>query len=102
MELQMKTNLIESWLSVVLVPGMSIAQAIRDLNAALGTRYTPQDFGKWRRADRPIPQPVTDHMMRYALSYAVRAEFKNSMLILDDSAYIRIAARLTPPKSRKS
>jgi len=93
----MKTNLIESWLAVVLVPGMTIAQAIRDLNAALGTRYTPQDFGKWRRAARPIPQHVTDHMLLKTTDWAVSQEIMPD-LCLHTEAMNRIAARLTPPK----
>lgn len=90
-------NLIESWLSVVLIPGMTTAQAIRDLNDDLGTRYTPQDFGKWRRADRPLPQPVQNYMMRCSISFVMSSEGINTLTLSDD-ALDRIADRLTPPK----
>lgn len=92
-------NLIESWLSVVLIPGMTTAQAIRDLNDELGTRYTPQDFGKWRRGDRPVPQPVQDYMLRCAIAYALHSEGVDA-LILSDEALDRIASRITPPKQK--
>lgn len=92
-----KTNLIESWLAVVLIPGMTTAQAIRDLNEELGTRYTPQDFGKWRRGARPVPQPVQDYMLRCAIGYAIGQEIGSAVLALSDKALDRIAARLTPP-----
>lgn len=86
-------NIIESWLAVVLIPGMSTTQAIRDLNADLGTRYTPQDFGKWRRAARPIPQPVQDYMLRCAIGYALG----ESGLSIHDDLLDEIADRLLPP-----
>lgn len=92
-----KTNLIESWLAVVLIPGLSTAQAIRDLNDELGTRYTPQDFGKWRRGARPLPQPVQDYMLRCSISYAIGQEIGSAVLELSDKALDRIAARLITP-----
>lgn len=91
-----KLNLIESWLAVVLIPGMTTAQAIRDLNEELGTRYTPQDFGKWRRGARTVPQPVQDYMLRCAIAYALHAEGVGTLL-LSDEALDRIANRLTAP-----
>jgi hypothetical protein len=91
-----KINLIESWLSVVKIPGMTTAQAIRDLNAELGTRYTPQDFGKWRRGARPIPQPVTDHMVLCSVGYALAVNGVDT-LAMSDAQLDDIAARLTPP-----
>lgn len=93
------SNLLESWLAVVLIPGMSTAQAIRDLNGELGTRYTPQDFGKWRRGDRPIPQPVQDYMLRCAIGYAIGQEIGSAVLALSDDALDRIADRIVPPKT---
>ena len=87
-------NLIESWLAVVLIPGMSTAQAIRDLNADLGTHYTPQDFGKWRRGARSIPQPVQDYMLRCSIGYAINT----SGISIDDDLLDGIADRLVPPK----
>jgi len=93
-----KLNLIESWLAVELIPGMSTAQAIRDLNGELGMRYTPQDFGKWRRGERPVPQPVQDYMLRCAIAYALHADGIDTLLLSDD-ALDRIAARLTPPSA---
>lgn len=79
---------------------MTTAQAIRDLNEELGTRYTPQDFGKWRRGNRPIPQPVQTHLMRISIASAISAEIGAVTLIFNDDALDRIADRLTPPKSQ--
>jgi hypothetical protein len=91
-----KINLIESWLSVVKIHGMTTAQAIRDLNAELGTRYTPQDFGKWRRGARPLPQPVTDHMLQCSVGYALAVNGVDTLAMMD-AQLDDIAARLTPP-----
>lgn len=90
-------NLIESWLAVVLIPGMTTAQAIRDLNDELVTRYTPQDFGKWRRGARTVPQPVQDYMLRCVIAYALHSEGIEAMMLSDD-ALDRVVARLAPPK----
>ena len=94
---QVKFNLIESWLAVVLIPGVSTAQAIRDLNNELGTYYTPQDFGKWRRADRPIPQPVQDYMLRCSIAHVVGQEIGTTVLLLQDEVLDRMAIALCPP-----
>lgn len=92
-----KRNLIESWLAVVLIPGMTTAQAIRDLNEELGTGYTAQDFGKWRRGARPIPQPVQDYMLQCSIGYALGREGINTPT---DKALDKMAARLTPPERK--
>lgn len=91
-----KLNLIESWLAVVLIPGMTTARAIRDLNDSLGTRYTPQDFGKWRRADRPLPRPVQNYMMHCSIGIVLESEGINTISLSDD-ALDRITERLLPP-----
>jgi hypothetical protein len=92
-----KLNLIESFLAVVLIPNMTTAQVCRDLSEEIGHKYTPQDFGKWRRGARPIPQPVADYMMQCAIGHALRSEGVN-VIKLNDDALDRILARLTPPE----
>lgn len=92
-------NLIESWLAAVLIPGMTTAQALRDLGEEMGITYTPSDFGKWRRGARPIPQPVQDYMLRCAISYALGREGINT-IALSDEAMDRISARLAPPERK--
>lgn len=91
-----RLNLIESYLAVVLVPGMTVVQAVRDLNDELGANYDPQVFYKWRRGDRAIPQPVQDYMLCTAVCHALHAEGIDTLALSDD-ALDRIAARLTPP-----
>jgi hypothetical protein len=93
-------NLIESWLSVVLIPGMTVAQAVRDLNDELGALYTPQDFYKWRRGDRPIPQPVQDYMLRSAVGHAVHKTLGINTLSYTDKQLDQLAESLTPPKRK--
>lgn len=94
-------NLIETWLAVELViPGMSIAQAVRDLNEELGANHSPQRLNEWRRGDRAIPQPVQDYMLRVGISHAIGAEIGKAVLLIDDDALDRIAARLTPPERK--
>ena len=94
-------NLIESWLAVELIPGMTIAQAIRDMNCELYTRYTPHDLGKWRRGDRPIPQPVQNYMMQVAICHALGPALDRFVLYLDDEDLDLIVAKLRPPPLRR-
>lgn len=92
-----KLNIIESFLSVVLIPNKTMAQVCRDLSEEMGHKYTAQDFGKWRRGARPIPQPVVDYMLQCSISHALHSEGVN-VLKLQDDALDRISARLTPPE----
>jgi hypothetical protein len=48
------------------------AALVEAVNADLGASYTTNDLGKWRRGDRPIPQPVQDWMLRMCLAHAIR------------------------------
>ena len=95
-----KLNLIESFLSVVLIPNKTTVQVCRELSEEIGNKYTAQDFGKWRRGARPIPQPVADYMLQCSVGHALHSEGVN-VLKLQDEALDRIAARLTPPNRVK-
>lgn len=95
-----KRNLIESWLAAALIPGMSVAQALRDLNEELGTRYAPQEFYKWRRGDKSVPGPVQDTMLRAAISHAVREALGVNTLLCTDKQLDRLAEMLSPPERR--
>lgn len=61
-------NLIESWQALQVG---TVSQAVRDMNEALGARYSPQEFYKWRRGDKSIPQPVVDFLIRETIAFAV-------------------------------
>ena len=95
-----KLNLIESFLSVVLIPGKTTAQVCRELSEEMGHKYTPHELCKWRRGARPIPQPVADYMLQCSVGHALHSEGVN-VLKLQDEALDRIAARLTPPNRVK-
>lgn len=96
-----RLNLVESWLSTVLIPGMSIGQAVRDLNDALGTQHSHQRLNEWRRGDRPIPQPIQDYMLRCCIEWVLHTEGVVAGS-LDDDVLGRIAERLTPPTIRSA
>lgn len=94
-------NIIETWLAVELcIPGMTVAQAVRDLNEELGTRHEPQRLYKWRRGDESIPQPVQDYMLRVAVCHAVREALGINTLLMTDEQLDTLAAMLTPPKRK--
>lgn len=94
-------NLVETFLAVELcIPGMTLAQTVRDLNEELGASHTPQRFNEWRRGDRAIPQPVQDYMLRGAISRAVREALHINTLACTDAQLDTLAAMLTPPRRR--
>lgn len=95
-------NLIETWLEVECVCGLPVAQAIRDLNNVLNTHYTPQDFYKWRRGDRSVPQKVQDYMRRVAVSHALYKALGINTLLFSDEQLDRLIDLLSPPKRRQS
>ena len=87
------TNLIDSFLLGVDSP--TAAQAVRNMNRELGSRYEPQDIYKWRRGSRDIPQPVQNYMLRWALPHVINEVIGQK---IDSDALERITAMLTPPK----
>lgn len=68
---------------------------VEAINADLGTGYTTNDLGKWRRADRPVPQPVQDWMLRACIAHAI--EVCGGRAPADDQID-RLAAMLCPPR----
>ena len=92
-------DLISSTLDALTIPGMTLGDAARQLvdglNGDLGTSYTTNDLGKWRRAARAIPQPVQDWMLRASIAYAI--EQCGGAAPADDAALDRLAAMLCPP-----
>lgn len=94
-------DLVTSTLATIMaIPGHSSRSAstllIDSINADLGTTYSTNDLGKWRRADRPIPQPVQDWMLRVCISHAI--ESCGGRAPFEDDALDRLAAMLCPPK----
>ena len=85
--------------TIMAIPGHTTRSAsttlVADINADLGTAYTTNDLGKWRRADRPIPQPVQDWMLRVCISHAI--ESCGGTAPFDDDSLDRLAAMLCPP-----
>lgn len=83
------------------VPGHTTRTAsaalVESINADLGTTYATNDLGKWRRADRPIPQPVQDWLLRACIAHAI---FEcGGVAPSSDEQMDRLAAMLCPPKA---
>jgi len=68
---------------------------IESINADLGARYTTNYLSKWRRAERPIPQPVQDWMLRTCVAHAIRQ--CGGVPPSGDDQLDRLAAMLCPP-----
>lgn len=92
-------NLIETTLDAINIPNMAPGDDSRlliyGLNADLGTAYSTNDLGKWRRADRAVPQPVQDWMLRACIAYAVGQ--CGGISPTSDANLDRLAAMLCPP-----
>lgn len=93
------SDLIATTLDALTLPGMTPGDAARELvdglNGDLGTAYSTNDLGKWRRADRAVPQPVQDWMLRACIAYAIK---QCGGMAPDDYADLdRLAAMLCPP-----
>jgi len=92
-------DLISATLEALTIPGMTPGDAARELvdglNADLGTFYTTNDLGKWRRAARAIPQPVQDWMLRASISYAIKT--CGGAAPPDDDSIDKLAVMLCPP-----
>lgn len=93
------TDIIRSAITVVQMPGMTERQAARalvdSLNDDLGAAYSTNNLGKWRRAERSIPQPVQDWMLRVSIAWAVRQV--GGSLPFDDERLDTLASMLCPP-----
>jgi len=94
------TDLIHSALAVVGTqygqsPRKASAELVEAINADLGSNYSTNDLGKWRRAERPIPQPAQDWMLRVSIAWAVRQV--GGTLPDDDAKLDALAAMLCPP-----
>ena len=92
-------DLISATLEALTIPGMTPGGAARELvdglNADLGTAYSTNDLGKWRRADRATPQPVQDWMLRACVAYAIRQ--CGGTPPPDDERIDRLVMMLCPP-----
>ena len=92
-------DLIATTLSALTIPGMTPGDAARELvdglNGDLGTAYSTNDLGKWRRAARAIPQPVQDWMLRACIAYAIGQ--CGGISPSADANLDRLAAMLCPP-----
>ena len=65
--------IIDAWLAVDIIPGRNQADALRDLNEALGTRYTDSRLGEWRNERRTMPNSVRAHMLAIGIERLLRA-----------------------------
>lgn len=95
----MMPDLVQSAISTIQLPGISSRQAaallVNSLNDDLGADYSTNDLGKWRRAERSIPQPVQDWMLRVSIAWAVRQV--GGSLPFDDDRLDTLSSMLCPP-----
>lgn len=87
------TNLVASFLAGINAP--TAAQAVREMNKQLGSRYEPQDLYKWRRGGRDIPQQVQNYMLPWAIIYAIGEVIGQR---IDKDSLERLTSMLSPPK----
>lgn len=96
-------DLLTTALETIQLPGMSLGTASRQLidalNADLGTKYTTNDRGKWSRAEKPIPQPVQDWLLRVSIARAIHA--CGGKAPKTDEQLDRLAAMLCPAGKEK-
>jgi len=78
-----------------MTPGDAARELVDGLNGDLGTAYSTNDLGKWRRAARAIPQPVQDWMLRASIAYAI--EQCGGAVPPDDDSIDKLAIMLCPP-----
>ena len=93
------TSLVDTTLQAMTRPGMQRGDAARDLvrgiNLDLGTRYDTLRLGQWKRAERAIPQPVQDWMLRTCIAWAIRQA--GGIPPKSDEALDALARALCPP-----
>jgi hypothetical protein len=90
------TNLVECWLQAATPNGERHADALAQLNAALGTRHRLNRLYEWRAGTYPVPAPVQVYMLRATLVDSIRAE---GGTVPDDAGAFtdRLLPRLLPP-----
>ena len=89
-------DLVHSWLAVATGSGESKAEALRELNAELGTRYRQNRLYEWMHG-KPIPEPVQHYMLSCCIEWAIRQEHGEPP---PDDRMGRLVARLCPPVKR--
>lgn len=93
-------DLITTAIAKLIAAGHTVRTAsstlVHALNAGLGTAYSTNDLGKWRRADRALPQPVQDWLLRDCLHFAI--DNCGGTAPSDSASLDRLAAMLCPPQ----
>ena len=87
-------NLIEAWLAAeTAIPSRTAADALRDLNAVLGTNHSHSNLSKWRRgAVTPAPK-----VLRYMAQRSAHQSIEDALGI--DATPHQVGAlveRMTP------
>jgi len=52
--------------------GLNQTQALQNLNAQLGTNYSPHRLSEWKKERRSLPTPVANYMLNAAVEHVVR------------------------------
>jgi hypothetical protein len=87
-------SLLESWVAAeTATPGRTVAAAIRDMNAALGRRYTSSHVSRWRRG-LEVPKP---EVIRYMMEVSAPSTVREVLGVSPDAGQIRdLVDRLNP------
>jgi len=62
-------SLVDTWLTAVHEAGASTAQAVRDMNAELGTAYSQSRIGEWRHGARGPHLIARRYMLRISIAH---------------------------------
>ena len=71
-----RINLITAYIEAA---GETPANAVRALNAELGTSYDTNRLGQWRRGERPTPGVVQRAMRRTVLEHRLGADTADAL-----------------------
>jgi hypothetical protein len=87
-------SLLEVWVAAeTATPGRTVADALREMNAALGRRYTSSHVSRWRRG-LEVPKP---EVVRYMMEVSAPTTVREVLGISPDAGQIReLVDRLNP------
>ena len=65
-------TLVRTWLQLYADRGQTKADALRDLNKKLGTKYQHSNLSRWERGERDPGQDARVEMMRVVLPHVLK------------------------------
>jgi len=93
-------DLIQSAIDTLTAAGHTARTAsatlVESINGDLGTAYDTARWGQWRRAERPIPQPVQNWLLRMSIAHVIAQ--CGGVPPTDDESLDRLASMLCQPE----